>query len=795
MRLRRLPHVIMPLPDEPFDSWVEFMAYDYGATIREMARALGLVDRSGLPAAGPQSARMWSTRLEVEQLRNLELTTGRKADEYSAMTRTVFAAHAIRLTSRGRISAFCPSTGVAARYCPECLADSGGRWRLSWQFPFGFACLRHRRLLVDVCPECGQPPRLVGHPLTLVPQPAHCHNRPVVPNGDVRARCGANLSASAKFVLADSATREAQRAILRVVASGVGDFGIYADLRPSTIQVLSDMTLLSRAARQALVAGEHFEWMPATNADAITSQQRNGKVELRPATAEEVAIGNTVAVEALKDSARVADLVRGRVGTHTAFDQYSPPLREHLSRALGRRTRPTTTLQIISRTAVDPPVRAARLPAVLWPEWTARLAPRRLDAEIAGGALAAAVVLAGTRLTHGAAIKLLDPDAKGRQVSHVMRSLGRHAPEADTVRAIARLAALVDEAAVQINFARRRAIDYSGILPRDEWREICHRENVLPGSDHRWQSARAHLYALASGNRLARAPFADEAGFPTLSELSKFRAGMPVGVSVALEASVMGFLGSRDIDEPVSWMPSIEAVGLEAEASCSDEGSWPRARPAQSAVDAGRAVAAYSSGRSVEEIADDQGVARQTVGRVLASEGITTRRGRRRVAIDPDWLRKRYLVDRRTILELAAEVGVTRTTINRHLEAAGIPRRARGSSSRAAAIRVDPRAGESPILRRILVGQNATMRAERFLIVARHDTIGAAANAMGVSAGVLSIQMRRIGADAGGPLITHAQRGLPLTLTDLGAEVRRELMDAFDLSEAEDPAPPGEGCP
>ena len=89
MRLRRLPHVIMPLPDEPFDSWVEFMAHDYGATIREMARALGLVDRSGLPPAGPQSARMWSTRLELEQLRNLELTTGRKADEYSAMTRTV----------------------------------------------------------------------------------------------------------------------------------------------------------------------------------------------------------------------------------------------------------------------------------------------------------------------------------------------------------------------------------------------------------------------------------------------------------------------------------------------------------------------------------------------------------------------------------------------------------------------------------------------------------------------------------------------------------------------------------
>lgn len=111
---------------------------------------------------------------------------------------------------------------------------------------------------------------------------------------------------------------------------------------------------------------------------------------------------------------------------------------------------------------------------------------------------------------------------------------------------------------------------------------------MLPESDHRWQSARAHLHAMASDNRLARAPFADEAGLPTFSEASKFRTRMPASVSAALEASVMGFRGSQDIDEPVSWMPSIDAVGLEVEVSSSNEGSSPRARPTQSAVDAGQ---------------------------------------------------------------------------------------------------------------------------------------------------------------------------------------------------------------
>lgn len=626
-------------------------------------------------------------------------------------------------------------------------------------------------------------------------EPGRCHNRPATESTVLRGRCGADLTSTEEFVAAHSETREAQRVILRVVATGIGEFGIYEDGRPSTIQVLSDMLLLSRAGRQALVDGERFEWMPTGQADAspITSHRRTGKVDLRPSTAREVALGNTIAFEALQAGERITDLLRGRVSIHTALDHYSPPLRDHVSRALGRTRRPTATLQAVKVWGTDPEVRAAKLPAVLWPEWTARLAPRRLDAEIAGGALAAAVVFVGTRLTHGSAIKLLDQKAKGRQVSHVMRSLGRNAPEADTILAIARLAAFLDETPTPIDFARRRTIDYSGILPRDEWREICRTANVLPGGVRRWQVARAHLYVLLSGNRLARAPFADEPGFPPLAAVRELRAGMPSVVAAALAAAGADFLRLQGVDEPVSWVPELEVVGVSDEVASPNEGRWPQARPARAAVNSARAVAAYSAGRSVGEIAFDHGVARQTVGRVLAAEGVETRRGRRSTAIDPEWLRERYIVDRHTIPELAAEVGVTMTTINRHLEAAGIPRRARGSASRATAIRVDPRAGDSRLLRRILVGQDAPQRAERFLIVARHDTMTAAAHEIGVTLSILANQMKRIGSDSGGALITRAQRGQPLTLTELGVEVRRELAAAFGVSGAEGPAHPAEG--
>ena len=117
-------------------------------------------------------------------------------------------------------------------------------------------------------------------------------------------------------------TREAQRAILRVIATGVGEFGIYADGRPSTVQVLSDMLLLSRAARQALVDGEHFEWMSAGQVDVstIATHKRTGRVDLRPSAAREVALGSTLAFVALQSGDRIADLLRGRVSVHTALE-------------------------------------------------------------------------------------------------------------------------------------------------------------------------------------------------------------------------------------------------------------------------------------------------------------------------------------------------------------------------------------------------------------------------------------------------------------------------------------------
>lgn len=98
------------------------------------------------------------------------------------------------------------------------------------------------------------------------------------------------------------------------------------------------------------------------------------------------------------------------------------------------------------------------------------------------------------------------------------------------------------------------------------------------------------------------------------------------------------------------------------------------------------------------------------------------------------------------------------------------------------------------LLQRILVGQDSVQRAERFLVVARHDTMTTAAAELGITLSLLTAQMKRLGKDAGGPLTTRAFRGRPLTLTNLGRDVRAELTRVFgvdgpDVSEVEGRGP------
>lgn len=571
----------------------------------------------------------------------------------------------IRLTRTGRISNQCAAGVSGGRYCAECLLDSGGRWRMSWQFTLGYACLRHRRLLADFCPACGAPPRRRGHLLGQIPEPGRCHN-PVQGGGRFsRQPCHADLTIGVETEPAPEGVLTAQRLMMRTMSTGEAHTGIYGGAPQPAVRVFEDIRLLSRVALRAIASGD---------AEVIAASDR-ALVEHLPGHeggAVGAAIGNAVAVGALADPYEVVRLIRGRLAPNAVTTLCTPQLQTLIAASFGRTRRPTAFLQSAPMSERDPAERARKVPARIWDGWMELYGPtplpgtRSIGREIIAVAMSAAVVFAGTRLTHSAALALIDPIAPVRQVTYVMRILAGTEHHSTTALALLRLTSWLDGHDAPIDYARRRALDCRELLVEQEWDQICHELNLAPGGGGRWRHARALLYRELTGNP---ARSLDPKLAP--SELDRFGDTLPASVRTALNGVGQSFLASRGINEPLTWAPPLDDVPV-TEPADPTGGVWPAARPGVAAVEArlplDEIVVGYVSGATTYELAEMAGVSRQTISRILADASTPTRRGRP-VTVDIDVARVRHLydVEHKTMAQIADIMGCSPNTICRRL--------------------------------------------------------------------------------------------------------------------------------
>ncbi|HUO39872.1 MAG TPA: LysR family transcriptional regulator [Mycobacterium sp.] len=177
----------------------------------------------------------------------------------------------------------------------------------------------------------------------------------------------------------------------------------------------------------------------------------------------------------------------------------------------------------------------------------------------------------------------------------------------------------------------------------------------------------------------------------------------------------------------------------------------------------------------LKQIALRYGVERRLVARLARQYGIPLRppqAPRRREEIDRDWLYTEYVVRRRALPDLAAEKGMSTMNMSRWAKAHGIPLRGRGGPSHTANIKAAKDAHDAPkILRRALVAIGGAERLRRFAAASAYPTLTAAATALGLHQPVLHGQITRLEGELGGMLLERAQRGQPMTLTDLGTRV------------------------
>jgi len=151
------------------------------------------------------------------------------------------------------------------------------------------------------------------------------------------------------------------------------------------------------------------------------------------------------------------------------------------------------------------------IPSTFWPAWTARLLPRQEQhPRLRGPALAASLLLAGTRLTHAEAAGLLGDVITHWTVTTTLQRLHATPQWSDICTALTTLASHLDTQPAVIDYERRRHLDYTSLLPDAQWEDIrlrTERAHHVQLSRRLAPYARHVLFTRLSGLPFTRAPF------------------------------------------------------------------------------------------------------------------------------------------------------------------------------------------------------------------------------------------------------------------------------------------------
>jgi TniQ protein len=600
MSPRTFPIRLAPLPGEALDSWLEALACRLNVRLGDVLSDLGLAAPSKNGIRDLAIPADWTIALRDEEAARIAHATGAAPQQLHDMTLMHFHGRALRIDQEKRQVSRHILWGKprGSRYCPQCLADSGGRWLLTWRLGWSFACLIHRRLLADRCQDCGRVQRERPFSRHGFPAPGRCGTRPSWrADPAIPAGCGQDLTRAETLSLpAGHPALAAQQLVLETIETGHAGFGPYAAMPQPAMAALSDLRAVGGRILADLPRGDLPRWVPQDLLEAHLSPDPDGETHRRalvrpgfmaPFRAASTAVAVTAAfrilgrVEVQQAGIAMRELVETireelwQVST-TSIDSWgrgiSPVLRSVHLAALGPSLRPSDQLR--HRTTASVPAlptagraqtsrRARKVPALLWPSWAVRLSPpdgayHRTLAPV----LSSAVLLAGSRMDLDEAAHSLGAVTDGRTISRILQLLARHPRwEAITV-AVARLAAYLDDHHVPIDYHRRRRLDYSELLPPWQWLDLCRRTGVPPGQGRRDKVARCLLFARISGLPIEAAPCFDttsEAHFR--AEAARFAAIRTPELAEALNETASHFLSRHQIrGEPVIWQPPISLL-------------------------------------------------------------------------------------------------------------------------------------------------------------------------------------------------------------------------------------------
>jgi len=580
LTVRTFPLRVAPIPGEAIDSWLEALAYRHQVALGDVAVSLQLPWRQGA---------QWVLTLDAQQRADLSAATDVAQTAVKAMTLSHYDGTALSIdpVTRRLERTFPLGNRIWSRYCPQCLAETGGRWQLHWRLGWTFACTRHRCLLADVCPSCTRRQRQWPHPYSRIPQPARCCGT------DHGAYCDGEL-ATAPVLRLDRGhpILAAQRTVLAVISDDLAHFGVYGAHSRTARAALGDIKalivrILSCAVKNGFAALDLGVSLPGYTDQIPTPEvqwrgRSNSECLLPPGVAAEMAIAVTGALTILNaptlaeaaDCARclVADRPRragrGLVGVRAHESDVTAAI---LVRASKDRLSPYMQMRYraalpIPGTPDRDPFRIARIApriaSFFWPAWAARLIPEGRYPALRQ-VLACAVLLAGTNSTAAEAATALGGATCGPTVVKNLDLLAREPYWEAVSTSITRLAQYFDSHATPIDYERRRSLDYSSLLPDGRWEQICTEAGHRQGFAWKSISARCFLYEKISGAPARYAPRSltrpDDTGFWYLTRNLPYV--LTQSIARHLDEEALQFLSANGIDdEPLTWGPPLELL-------------------------------------------------------------------------------------------------------------------------------------------------------------------------------------------------------------------------------------------
>jgi len=140
------------LPGEAVDSWVEYVARKTLSPVRATAISLGFQ-----PTPSPY---YFVRDVSAGQLERIAVGIGMDPSELEGGTLRRWASLGLcpERLQRGHSPGSWPRSS-GARFCPECIQETDGRFQLAWYLQWSLCCLKHSRMLAAACPVCGRVPR------------------------------------------------------------------------------------------------------------------------------------------------------------------------------------------------------------------------------------------------------------------------------------------------------------------------------------------------------------------------------------------------------------------------------------------------------------------------------------------------------------------------------------------------------------------------------------------------------------------------------------------------------------